>query len=130
MSSNNPESQGQDWPIYPGTPGGQGGSGTPQPSRSEPDLPTPPYAEPSAGDEAYRAYQSYAYQQPTQHGRLTPHSQRPRSSHGLQQKYMWIAIGVVAALVITSMAGGGFNLWPLIIFGGIVWWIVSRKRNC
>jgi hypothetical protein len=133
MSSNNPESQGQDWPIYPGTPGGQagpGGSGAaqPRPPRRDPEPSGPPYAEPPADDDAYRAYQSYSHrQQPMTHYQHRP--QRPNPHHGLHNKYLWIVIGIIAALVITSMARGGFNLWPVLIFGGIAWWIISNKRK-
>lgn len=153
MSSTPREPDPQEWPTYPGGMGqngqpgqggapGQGSAGQPQ-----------PYANPGASgghgyhphanhlhgsdtpqdDDAYRAYQDYTrgYQSPPEPG-MAPYAPTPdqqdRSNKALQQKWLWIIGGIVAALVITGVAQSG-NFWGLIIFLAIAWWIWNRRKK-
>lgn len=150
MSSTPREPDPQEWPTYPGGPGqngqpGQGGApGQGAAGQSQ------PYANPGShgyhshgnhlhgsdapqDDEAYRAYQDYtrSYQSPPEPG-MAPYAPEPdqqdRSNKALQQKWLWIIGGIVAALVITGVAQSG-SWWGLIIFIAIAWWIWNRRKK-
>lgn len=131
MSSNKPEPEGQEWQTYPGAHDAVGSDPQAWAEPVEPARPDPkPYADPP-DDEAFKAYQSYAQQpqQPDQ-GYIAPYQQRPQKRSPLQQKYLWIIGGIIAALVITSFArNGGFSFWPIIMFAGIAWWVLNKRKN-
>jgi hypothetical protein len=135
MSSNNPEPQDQQWPTYPGVPNGPGQPAAPKPG-PDPAKPGPfgpaPYAESPAPDDSYRGYESYSQQPGTEHQRVTPYQspmQRRQSSNSLNRKYLFIVVGIIAAVVITSVAQNGFSFWPFLLFIGLAWWIMNNRRR-
>lgn len=132
MSSTPRDPDPQEWRTYPGN----------QPNGA--NQPGQPYAD---DDEAYRAYQDYLNQQqapyesqypgPTQpsHSDMAPYGPPPQepttsrsSKAGLQNKWLWILGGIVAAFVISGVAESG-NWWGLVIFAAIAWVIWNRRKR-